>query len=416
MEIINLPIRQLIAYVKNPRKNDAAVGVVANSIKEYGFRIPILVDENYEIIAGHTRLKAAQQLGLETVPVIRVSDLTPEQVKAFRIADNKTAEYSTWDKDLLLGELSDLKKVNFDLSLTGFQDNELDKLVKSQGLAGSSPLRKSIQFKTEVADALSVDKEAVDLFSSRDTICCTFSGGKDSSAALLWAAKNFPKKQIIAIFSDTGYEFPGMSLHVWKVCKFLGVGLKIVKPQHDMILDIIENGWFSTIHLPCRFKYIYGPVQDYIKATYPPETVVIIDGSRGDQAMKGSKKTKTSGSADPKMKEYSYYHPCYDIDRTTQDKLLEESGVPQWEGYAKGFQRTSCWLCPGVNSKQAYAISQVYPWAAEKVREIEKITGKKWKWLVDKSIDDVLKSRGASAAWEQKEKELADTADLSTEV
>lgn len=129
LNIEYLPISELIYYVKNPRKNDAAVGAVAKSIEEFGFKIPILIDDNNEIIAGHTRLKAAQSLELEKVPVIRVSDLTPEQVKAFRIADNKVAEISEWDSELLVQELSDLKSFNYDIDLTGFSDIEVSNLL-----------------------------------------------------------------------------------------------------------------------------------------------------------------------------------------------------------------------------------------------------------------------------------------------
>ena len=121
-----LPISELVYYVKNPRKNDAAVGAVAKSIEEFGFKVPILIDDNNEIIAGHTRLKAAQQLELEKVPVIRVSDLSPEQVKAFRIADNKLGEISEWDMDILFEELTDLRECGFDIELTGFSDITLD--------------------------------------------------------------------------------------------------------------------------------------------------------------------------------------------------------------------------------------------------------------------------------------------------
>jgi ParB-like chromosome segregation protein Spo0J len=119
----------LIPYDKNPRKNDASAERVAELIKEYGFKKPILVDSKNnknEIIAGHTRLKAAFLLGLDKVPVIFADDLTPEQVKAFRIADNKSGEWAEWDNDLLISELTDLRDVGFDIELTGFSDITLD--------------------------------------------------------------------------------------------------------------------------------------------------------------------------------------------------------------------------------------------------------------------------------------------------
>lgn len=90
------PVERLRPYENNPRKNDDAVGAVTASIREFGFKVPIIVDRDGEIVAGHTRLKAAKQLGLATVPVVVADDLTPDQVRAFRLADNKTSELAEW--------------------------------------------------------------------------------------------------------------------------------------------------------------------------------------------------------------------------------------------------------------------------------------------------------------------------------
>jgi DNA modification methylase len=124
-------------YENNPRNNDKAVDAVAASIKEFGFSQPIVVDTDSVIIVGHTRLKAAQKLGLERVPVLVASHLTQEQVRAYRIADNKTAEIAEWNYDLLPIELSALQEANYDLGLLGFNAEELAKLMDtgvSEGL------------------------------------------------------------------------------------------------------------------------------------------------------------------------------------------------------------------------------------------------------------------------------------------
>jgi site-specific DNA-methyltransferase (adenine-specific) len=112
-------------YARNPRKNAAAVDAVANSIREFGFRQPVVVDEDGVVIIGHTRLKAARQLGLTEVPVHVAAGLSPAKVKALRLADNRLHENSDWDKDLLSLEILDLRSLNFDLSLTGFEADEL---------------------------------------------------------------------------------------------------------------------------------------------------------------------------------------------------------------------------------------------------------------------------------------------------
>lgn len=120
MNIINLPITDLKPYEKNPRKNDNAVEGVANSIREFGFRNPIIVDSNNEIVAGHTRYKAAIELGMKDVPCIVADDLTEEQIKAFRLADNKVAEAAKWDFELLDAELEEI--LNIDMSDFGFEE------------------------------------------------------------------------------------------------------------------------------------------------------------------------------------------------------------------------------------------------------------------------------------------------------
>jgi len=132
MKIEQIPIEEIKPYKNNPRQNRRAVEIVAKSIKEFGFKNPIILDKNNEIIAGHTRLKAAEKLEMKEVPVIRVDDLTPDQVKAFRIADNKTSEYATWDDPLLKEELIALQNADFKLDLTGFSFKELGNILEKE--------------------------------------------------------------------------------------------------------------------------------------------------------------------------------------------------------------------------------------------------------------------------------------------
>ncbi|MBL8964918.1 MAG: ParB N-terminal domain-containing protein [Phycisphaeraceae bacterium] len=119
-------IADIKPYPENPRRNDGAVDAVASSIREYGFRQPVVVDADGVIVVGHTRWKAAQRLGMTQVPVHVATDLTPEQARAYRIADNRTALIAEWDEDLLSSELAALKAMDVDLSLLGFEDAELN--------------------------------------------------------------------------------------------------------------------------------------------------------------------------------------------------------------------------------------------------------------------------------------------------
>lgn len=120
MKVVNIAIDNIKPYSKNPRINDNAVDYVARSIKEFGFKVPIVIDKNNVIVAGHTRYKASKQLGLKEVPCIVADDLTSEQIKAFRLADNKVSEFADWDMDLLNDELDDI--TNIDMSDFGFDE------------------------------------------------------------------------------------------------------------------------------------------------------------------------------------------------------------------------------------------------------------------------------------------------------
>lgn len=128
-------INELIPYINNPRINDGAVDKVASSIKNFGFKNPIIIDKDNEIIAGHTRLKAARKLGLDEIPTIKAEDLTDEQVKAYRLVDNKTGEFADWDFDVLTAELDgitmDMEDFGFgeqlpDIDIDGIFEEHID--------------------------------------------------------------------------------------------------------------------------------------------------------------------------------------------------------------------------------------------------------------------------------------------------
>lgn len=136
VKIVDKPIEWLRPYEKNPRNNEQAVEAVANSIKEFGFKVPIVATIDGEIVNGHTRFKAAKFLKLKTAPVLIADDLTEEQIKAFRLADNKTGELADWDVELLYGELDEL--TGFDMTMFGFEDidfslDDFEEVEKEEG-------------------------------------------------------------------------------------------------------------------------------------------------------------------------------------------------------------------------------------------------------------------------------------------
>src|SRR6267378_5547245 len=124
------PIDKLVFYARNPRKNDAVVDRMCGSIREFGFKIPVLARRDGEVVDGHLRLKAARKLGIAEIPVILCDEWSPAQVKAFRLMVNRSVTWADWDEELLALELQDIQKADFNLNLTGFDSHEIDALLR----------------------------------------------------------------------------------------------------------------------------------------------------------------------------------------------------------------------------------------------------------------------------------------------
>jgi len=169
-------IDDLIPYDKNPRDNAQAVDMVMESIKEFGFKNPIIIDKNNVIVAGHTRLLAAKKLNFTVVPTIKAKDLTDKQIKAFRIADNRTAEFAEWDEELLRAELSEVD------GFTGFSVDEIKELsFKNVGYKEKEPKDKEtmlcIKFE-DVEDVRKVEEELRKVFDKFDKIRVSIASGE----------------------------------------------------------------------------------------------------------------------------------------------------------------------------------------------------------------------------------------------
>ena len=202
MKIINKNVDELIPYINNPRQNDDAVDAVASSIKNFGFKVPIVIDNDNEIVTGHTRLKAAKKLGLEEVPCIVAEDLTPEQIKAFRLADNKVAEFAEWDFELLESELADLG--DFDMEEFGFETN----LIEDEPMEDDE--KPEIKFTEELGE-------------ESNYIVLKF----DTDVDWLRLETLFQLKRVKALDSKKGFE---------------KIGLGRVVKGNDFIEEIIKNG------------------------------------------------------------------------------------------------------------------------------------------------------------------------------
>lgn len=152
LKIIYKEVDELIPYVNNPRNNTNAVNAVASSIKNFGFKNPIVIDEGNEIINGHTRMLAAKKLGLTKVPCILADDLSDEEKKAFRLADNKTSELAEWDFDLLNSELEELTEMDLDFDMSDFGFEELEELEDIEVVEDDYSPDEEIIYKTKAGD------------------------------------------------------------------------------------------------------------------------------------------------------------------------------------------------------------------------------------------------------------------------
>ena len=166
IEIIE--IDKIFNYDKNPRINNQAVEKVKESIKEFGFRQPIVTDENMVILAGHTRFKASQELNLKNIPVHIAKDLSEAQKKAYRIADNKSNEFSEWDNGLLKSEMIDLAVLNIDMSSTGFDLDEINKLTKNELLTFEGEVEADIELE-DMGEYEQSNIKMIQLFLNTDT-------------------------------------------------------------------------------------------------------------------------------------------------------------------------------------------------------------------------------------------------------
>ena len=231
MEIQWFLIDDLRPYERNPRKNAKAVDKVADSLKTYGWQQVIVVDKDHIIIAGHTRWLAAKKLKMEKVPVFIAHHLTPEQVKAYRIADNRLSEEAEWDSDLLRQELESLKELDVDLSLTAFSEIELTKLLGTL----SEPDEESADWLTPQNSAVSQPGDIWEL--ERHRLMCGDATSSDDLARLMDGAK------ADMVFTDPPYNVDYLQEHG----AFKGRRIQNDNMNPEQYLQFLQTAFASAV-------------------------------------------------------------------------------------------------------------------------------------------------------------------------
>lgn len=399
MNIQRVPISKVEAWEKNPRnikKKDFER--LKKQIQQLGIYKPlvcVLENGQYITLGGNMRLRALRELQHKEVDISIVKAKSEVRKLEYALSDNDRAgEYD----EQALAELvyPHIEEINLeDFKIDVGEPINLKNLIEYFGpnLDGSEDSKYKnmpdyVEWKSK-KELLKEKKEIQDKFKNIKQIYCSFSGGKDSTLALYFARKiYFPKIPITAIFVDPGVEFPGLSVHAQKTAKTLDCEFQIVKSKHDFWMGTLKWGWPGMLGAWCRPKLIYQPYDNFVKKELKkqkPEEVLLIDGSRGDQAIPTSKKSKFSGF--DLFPEVKAFHPVFDLKKEEIEKIFEKEDLPLWEGYSKGFRRTACWCCPSQSPRQAYALQQNYPGLADFIRYWEKVLNQKFKHFVAGKLD-----------------------------
>ena len=248
MDIRHTPITEIRMYDKNPRNNDTAVDKVAESIKAFGFKQPIVADKNGVIIAGHTRYKAAVKLGLSEVPVLYATDLTDAQAKAYRLADNKTAEFAEWDAGMMAAELGDLEECGFDMQPFGFDTMPAE------------PAEDDFDMEAALADITEPVSKRGDIYQlGRHRLMCGDSTNRDDVALLM----NGQKASMIWTDPPWNVDYGGSDHPSWKT----GVDRQILNDHMDSsaFRDFLYRAFtnMSEVIYPGAMVYVVMSAQEW---------------------------------------------------------------------------------------------------------------------------------------------------------
>jgi len=361
---------QLQAHPENWREHPPAQqAALARVIGEVGWIQRVVVNQRTgHMLDGHCRVELAVQRNEPTVPVLYV-DLSEEEERVVLATFDPISALATENKARLKGVLDQIKTGREELLQTLG-------LLKQGFRTGAGNVTGSVGAWKDSESFFAMPEWLVPIWNEATTLIVEFSGGKDSTAAALWAAHHKGDKKLVLSFVDPGVEFPGISAHIQDVATFLDCDFEILKPKLDWWSWIARKGWPSLLYRQCAHEFIHKTWATFVRKHEEGKTI-LLTGSRAEEAVRGSKKTdrmplQTLGA---KAECYQHFSPCFAATKDTLEQVIAASGVPLWEGYSRGFVRTACWCCPGQCGKQAAALQKNYPGLADDIRRWEKRVG-----------------------------------------
>ena len=395
MDIQKIPINKLNPAKYNPRKDlqpgDPEYEKLKKSILEFDYIDPIIWNKRTgNVVGGHQRLKILKELGRTEIEV-SVVDLDETKEKALNLALNKTG--GDWDLLLLKDLLQELDTGDFDIEITGFDEEELNKLFR-QMEKEEKKKEKREKPKRVFEHDFRLEPEILEELKQK-RVFFSFSGGQDSSTAAYLMIPILKEHGIEfeMCFVDTGVEIPSTQEYVVRFAEHFGAKLTIVRGGPDFF-EYYEpkKRWPSVIYRDCIGAIINDPVNKYMFSQLgKDEKLIIIRGGRADQTTSLSKGEKIYSLQSGK-REIRLFNPLFDLSEEAFEKykqaLEEEFGL--WEGYKKGFVRTACWCCPFQTKQQYDTIKKELPF----LWEILKRKAEEWEFMGDTPLEKYLAKYG----------------------
>ena len=397
MQAEMVSLESLKELPRNPKLH--SLGQIGLSMGQFGFLERIVVNRTTgHIISGHGRMEtlALRKSTGEPPPTnVEVRDgswyvpvdwveVPEEQEVAAAIALNRLVEAGGWDRPLLvdclteIGQMSLLMPGELSLAVTSeLTDTLLQPLgynsVDVLELLAQGKRGQGTQYTTVLRPVEDLFVDVKEKYGWVKTAVLDFSGGRDSTAALLWMQRNLPWAHLVAVYVDLGAEMPGFWLHVKEVAEAVGVELVTLRTKRTILEGLCEKGWPGW-NFPWCQAWMHKALADWCKANYSSEDTLRLTGARAKQR----KSTSLSGAEAPlsSCPEYQALAPCFDWTEESLQRILLESNAPLWEGYARGMARTCCWCCPGQKLTTYAALRREYPALFRAYEKLESLLGR----------------------------------------